>query len=120
MTSEYNLHFVVEGQDFGRGRIAAVPTDCHTDTQWSFAFVCPLCGRLWAQAGITDAGWRGNWVFPQAICSRHPEVDWCVAGSLWKTPYYDLIASFPPPILARELLLHLDFMERFDSATQET
>ena len=113
MTSYLNIHFFVEGQSLGSGKISAVPRDHHQDHQSKgFAFNCPHCGKQWASCPISNEGHPGQWHFINAICSAHPAVIYTVPGSLWKPGYSDLIESFSPQVLQRELLLHLNFLDK--------
>lgn len=111
--TDLNIHFFVEGKALGQGRIPAVPRDNHQEWQSKgFAFNCPQCGRQWASCPISNEGHKGQWHFINAICSTHRDVSWTIPGSLWKPGYEDLISSFSPAVLARELILHIAYVEK--------
>ena len=105
-------HFYIEGKDYGRGLIRTVPSTSN-ERQWNTAFVCEKCGRLWASCPIAELGSTGHWIFVHAVCERHSGISWCVPGSLWKPGHADLIESFSPAVLKRELLLHIAYTEKF-------
>ena len=116
MNTLLNIHFFVDGQSLGQGRIPAIPTDCHQDQQSKgFAFFCHHCGKMWASCPISNEDHKGIWHVIHAICGNHPKATFTIPGSMWKPGYVDLINAFSPEVLKRELFLHMDFIERMDN-----
>ena len=106
-----NIHFIIEGKDYGRGRISSRPIGRRQDVQASFAFFCSRCGKIWATAVLTERRDESYWLSLPSLCPAEPAKAQ-IPGSLWRSHYPDLLASFPPEVLKRELLLHLDYFER--------
>lgn len=82
-------------------------------------FFCPACSRIWAQTPV-EGGWSMCW---SVACERHAPGDvvghagygthtissFTPPGSLWLAwdDETSPLASFPPSVISRELVIHL-------------
>ena len=85
---------------------------CHGELRppWSIAYFCPVCGTVWARVITTDQPFH---VYTLS-CEAHPSAwEHEIHGSLWIDWDKDFTNSFPPELLRREAILHLDHARRF-------
>ena len=110
-TAPFTQQFIINGQFFGT-------TDrywqrCHESVMppQSLAFFCPVCADVWARCPVTsnNTGAVSDFQVYKLHCRKHPpRHQQQVAGSLFLSWDNELSNAFPPEMLRRELLLHLD------------
>jgi hypothetical protein len=76
----------------------------------SFAWFCPVCGRIWAKAVVEGQ----RFMVVTQPCDLEP-VDnyYIVPGSLWLTLRPEYTKSLPREVLLREFQLHLAHYDRY-------
>ena len=100
--------FEIEGQVLGMGESGITHNHHEPVLPPSYAFLCPHCGRTWARVRTGE-----RLFFAQHIpCRECPEYAGFIPGSVWLEWSPEYLASLPPLVVQRELMLHLNWKEK--------
>lgn len=100
-------HIIVDGLYASWDRSMTL-THATAHVPYSYGFACPVCGDVWARAGVEHSG--SKWHFMHMPCRKHKE-GLRVPGSLWLAWDPEWNALLPHNLLLRELELHIAFWE---------
>lgn len=117
----YTQHFIVEGKHLGETPRPAVKYGAMcVGAPQAYAFFCPLCGEVWARCPVVDfQGVVQPFQATTKECRKHPDFLnlWTtrIPGSIFLSFDKEFTAALPEEALKRELLLHLDAIEKEQS-----
>lgn len=111
---EQSIH--VEGRFLGSFIRPATIVHAERQPPYSYVYVCPECGDLWARCPVSDTdGNMSKFQVQGGYCRKHPGPSpFTVAGSLllsWEPEYSSLLLSCPDMVLW-EFNRHMEFFER--------
>lgn len=104
----YTQHFIIEGRYLGACDRRITFAHAEAVPPLSFAYVCPVCGELWARAAIEGRQYM-VWTLP---CRKHPTHRMAVPGSILLTWEPELFDALPAEVVEWEFQRHLDYAER--------
>ncbi len=95
--------YFVRGQHIATGEAVWVYNHTELNPPRSYAYCCPHCGEVWAQAVVE----RAKWLFLTSPCERCPNGLY-PAGSLWLPFHVEYMESWPLAVWQREAALWLN------------
>lgn len=107
----YTQQFIVDNLWLGTAQRASVWVHEQRAAPDSIAMFCPVCGEVWARFPVeaTATGKQQPFHILTINCKKHPsDFSLAVPGSAWLSWDREFTNTFPPMMLERELLLHLD------------
>ena len=102
----YTQHFIIETHWLGQAERPAVYIHAEAQPPRSLIFLCECCGTEYARCPVVGSNlWQ-----PIMRCCRHctPNSLTAPAGSIWLSWDNEFTLAFPPAVLDREFLLHLN------------
>lgn len=112
----FTQHISVHGAYLGSIRRDLIRVHSDMLRPGSYAYFCPDCGQVWAQALMEKTeGKSDKWCVWTVPCREHPGLSpFSVAGSLllsWEPEYNEALFT-SLEITQRELKIHLEFFDR--------
>lgn len=105
-------HFIIEGKHLGIAQRELVFSHADIHAARSYAFVCPVCGDLWAKCPVLDGAKEQQYMVWTKACRKHPRHGLEIPGSLQLSWEQEFTEAFPEAVVKWELDRHLDFAER--------
>lgn len=106
-------HFIVSNKYYPAVEVPMSITHATAHVPYSYAYLCPVCGEVWARSGVEHP--QSRWHSLQRACRNHAE-GLEVPGSIWQSWEPEFNTSLPPELLRAELELHLAFWSRIREA----
>ena len=114
MRAQYRQLFIIEGKYLGESPRSPIQSGDSLLAPQGFAFFCFYCGEVFARCPVTLEEVPQPWQYRAACCRRCAEkarpFPRSFPGSIWDDyAPKSFLAAFPPEVLRRELLLHLEY-----------
>lgn len=102
------MTLIVNGKLLGSNEIGLFRVHAEFHPPCCFAFMCPVCGEIWARSIVTDeSGNVQRWMAFHIPCEQHHCDGQKPSGSIFMSWEPEFIEALPLPALIREFKLHL-------------
>lgn len=109
----YTRHFIIEGKHLGAATFSEQLSLEGPRTPDSFAYICPVCGDLWARVPVENlSGVTSRFAPLSRTCRKHFEHSLAVPGSIGVVWEQGFDESLPDEVVRWEFSRHMEYYDK--------